>query len=28
VASHEGAIGYVGSDTAIPETVKVLALVE
>jgi ABC-type phosphate transport system substrate-binding protein len=28
VASHEGAIGYVGPDTVIPETVKVLAVVD
>jgi ABC-type phosphate transport system substrate-binding protein len=28
VASHEGAIGYVGPGTAIPETVKVLAVVD
>jgi hypothetical protein len=28
VASHEGAIGYVGPDAVIPETVKVLAVVD
>ena len=28
VASHEGAIGYVAPDTAIPESVKVLAVVD
>jgi ABC-type phosphate transport system substrate-binding protein len=28
VASHEGAVGYVGPDTAIPETVKVLAVID
>jgi ABC-type phosphate transport system substrate-binding protein len=28
VAAHEGAIGYVGSDAAIPENVKVLAVVD
>ena len=28
VASHEGAIGYVGPDTAIPDTVKLLAVVD
>jgi ABC-type phosphate transport system substrate-binding protein len=28
VASHEGAIGYVGPDTPIPDNVKVLAVVD
>ena len=28
VASNEGAIGYVGPETVIPETVKVLAVVD
>jgi ABC-type phosphate transport system substrate-binding protein len=28
VAANEGAIGYVGPETAIPETVKVLAVVD
>ena len=28
VASHEGAIGYIGADTAIPGNVKVLAVVD